>query len=273
MQTQALDEAGELVQHAVCEFLEKHVAADVPWRVRAVLSAESQRRVLQNGEIRFIRAVLDENNPRQNASQYDPAEAWLGKQRFEMQLNDISPETGMHRTMFVDVVISLPKAIVVTRHAVAKGKLIGPADVKLEYIDNVQMPSHVMKDRKVNGITTRRNSEPEIDPDVATRIEDVIGKAALRTLRSDTPVQFSQIEIPVMVKRSEIVTLFVRNGGITIKMMAKAKEDGKAGDVVTVESLTDKQTNLARVVDYGVVEVEMMRSEMVASARTARTAR
>ena len=42
---------------------------------------------------------------------------------------------------------------------------------------------------------------------------------------------------------------------------------------VTVESLTDKQTNLARVVDYGVVEVEMTRSEMVASTRTARTTR
>lgn len=259
------DESEELVRHAVLGFFEQNVAVGIPWRVDVKLSEEGKRRVMTYDGVNGIRSAFEENRASQNASRYDPAEAWLGRQRFELQLNAIAPETGMHRTMFVEVDVSLPKAIVVTRHAVAKGKVLGAADVKLRYLTDVQTPSNVTKERTVNGVTTRRNREPEIDPEVATRIEDVVGKAVLRTLRNDVPVLISQIETPFLVKKSDIVTLFVRNGGITIKMTARSKEDGKAGDLITVESLSDKQTSLARVVDYGVVEVEMMRSETTAA--------
>ena len=162
----------------------------------------------------------------------------------------------MHRTLFVEVNVSLPQAVVVTRHVVPKGKILSAADVRLSYLTDAQAPVNVTKSRTVNGVTTQRGREPEVDPDVATRIDEVIGLAATKALRNDTPVQFSQLEKPVLVRRSEAVTLYLRNGNITIKMTAKAKEDGRAGDVITVESLTDKmKTNLARVVDYGTVEV------------------
>ena len=255
----ATDEIEEVVRHAVLTFLEQNVTADIPWRVAVTLSEEGRRRITTGGGIGGISWTSDENRNR-NASQFDPAEAWLGRQRFELQLKRIASDTGMHGTMFVEVNISLPKAIVVTRYAIPRGKVISAADVKLQYLDNMQMPSNVTKSRTAGGVTLQRDGELEIDPDIATRIESVVGKATLRAMRNDMPVQLSQIELPVMVKKSDVVTLFVRNGGITIKMIAKAKEDGKEGDLITVESLTDKQTNLARVVDYGVVEIEMAHS-------------
>ena len=246
----------EAVRLAVITFLKQNVDADAPWRVDVVLSSEGQKRLAESGEIIGIRAVVDEKQSHQAASQYDPAEVWLGRQRFELQCNSIKQETGMHRTLFIDVSVSLPKAIVVTRHVVTKGKILSAADVRLSYITEDQTPVNVTKSRTVNGITTQRGREPEIDPDVATRIDEVIGLAATRALRNDTPMQFSQLEKPLLVKRSEAVTLFVRNGGITVKMTARAKEDGRSGDVITVET-DSKQTNLAKVVDYGTVEVEI----------------
>ena len=276
--------AEEAVRHAVVTFLKGKVADDVPWQVDVALSEADRRYVMiGNGtdnrnvghkgidNIGGIRWVFEKNRVPRTASQYDSAETWLGRQRFELQLKDINPETGMHRTMLVDVDISLPKAIVVTRHAIAKGKVISAADVKLHYITETQTPANVTKERTVNGVTTRRNAEPEIDVDIATRIDEVVGKAALRNLRSNMPVQLSLTDSPVMVQKSEIVTLFVRNGGITIKMMAKSKEDGKAGDIVTVESLSDKQTSLASVVDYGVVEIEMARPQTIGAAHVAQS--
>jgi flagella basal body P-ring formation protein FlgA len=169
----------------------------------------------------------------------------------------------MHRTFVVDVIVLLPKAVVVARNAVPKGKILSTADVRLSYIAGDQTPALVTRSRTVGGITTQRGREAEIDADVATRIDDVIGKAAAVNLRKDAPVQFSQLEKPLLVKRSEAVTLFVRNNGITIKMTTRAKEDGREGDLIAVETLSNRQdrqdkaqTLLARVVDYGTVEVE-----------------
>ncbi len=265
----AVSDEEEAVRHAVLTFLRENIDADAPWRIDTTMSPEGQRRLADAGGINGIRAIVDENRNRPNVSQYDPAEQWLGRQRFELQCRRVNPETGMHRTMTVEVNVSLPKAVVVTRHVIPKGKILSAADVKLSYLTEDQTPSRVTKSRTVNGITTQRGREPEIDPDTATRIDEVVGKAAIRALRNDTPVQFSQIEKPVLVKRSEAVTLFVRNGGITIKMTARAKEDGREGELITVESLTDKQTSLARVVDYGTVEVEMTRSEITGAAKLA----
>ena len=255
----------EAIRYAVLTFLKDNVDAKVPWRIDVALSVEGRKRLIEAGEIIGVRANMDENQNRQVASQYDPAEQWLGRQRFELQCKNIRPETGMHRTLFVEVNVSLPQAVVVTRHVVPKGKILSAADVRLSYLTDDPTPVNVTKSRTVNGITqhyyaggTERGREPEVDPDVATRIDEVIGLAATKALRNDTPVQFSQLEKPVLVKRSEAVTMYLRNGNITIKMTAKAKEDGRAGDVITVESLTDKmKTNLAKVVDYGTVEMEM----------------
>jgi len=249
--------AEDAVRHAVLTFLKDNVEQDVPWRVDVTLSQEGERQLVAAGEIIGIRAIIDANRNPQPASPFDPAEPWLGRQRFELQCNSIRPETGMHRTLHVEVNVSLPKAVVVTRHVIPKGKILNAADLRLSYVTG-ETPVNVTKPRTVNGVTLQRGREPEIDPDTATRIEDVIGKAAARTLRNDTPVQFSQLEKPLLVKRSEAVTLYVRNGGITIKMTARAKEDGRSGDLITVET-DSKQTNLAKVVDYGTVEVEMVR--------------
>ena len=253
----------EAVRHAVLTFLKDNVDASASWQVDVTISAEGQRRLAAAGAIIGIQAVLEENESRSISSQHDPAEQWLGRQRFLLQCNSINPETGMHRTLTVEVNVSLPQAVVVARHAIAKGKILSTADVKLSYIAEDQMPALVTKSRTVGGITTQRGREAEISPDVATRIDDVIGKVTTVALRKDAPVQFSQLEKPLLVKRSEAVTLFMQNGGITIKMTTRAKEDGREGDMIAVETLTDRQdkqgkpqTLLARVVDYGTVVVE-----------------
>ena len=249
----------EAVRHAVLTFLKDNVDAGAPWRVDVTVSAEGQRRLAAAGAIIGIQAINDSPQSREMT----PQEQWLGRQRFTLQCNSINPETGMHRTLTIEVNVSLPQAVVVARNAIAKGKILSSADVKLSYLTEDQMPALVTKSRTTNGITTQRGREAEISSDVATRIDEVIGKAATVAIQKGKPIQFSQLEKPLLVKRSDPVTLFVQNGGITITMITRAKEDGREGDMIAVETMTNRQdkqdkaqTLLARVVDYGTVVVE-----------------
>ena len=60
---------------------------------------------------------------------------------------------------------------------------------------------------------------------------------------------------PLLVRAGEVVTVFGRNGGILVRMPARARENGGEGDLVSVESLLDRQTFLARVSALHEVEV------------------
>jgi flagella basal body P-ring formation protein FlgA len=252
-----LTEEEETIRFAVLTFLQQNVSRDAPWQVHIALSPEKKIQIASGGGIIGIRAVTNDSKNSQSAFP-KTTEEWLGKQWFELQCRNANAGTGLHRTMFVGAHVSLPLQIVVMRHAVPKGKILTLADVKLDYIAEQKLPTYVTRDRTVNGVTAKRSGETTIDPDIAVRLDDVLGKAASRSLREGTPVALSQLEQPVLVKRSDVVTMYVRNNRIEIKMLGRAKQDGRSGEWIAVESLNDKQqTNLGKVIAQGTVEIDL----------------
>ena len=78
-------------------------------------------------------------------------------------------------------------------------------------------------------------------------IESAIGRIAKRTIRSEELLSEKNTTTPVLVLRRETVTVSTGSSGITIRMQAIAKQDGRLGDLITVETLDTGEVLQARV--------------------------
>lgn len=153
---------------------------------------------------------------------------WSGRQTFEFEL----PTADGSARLRIAADIALPPQVVVTVRTVSKGEIVRASDVELE----------------------------RLQPGVATAnflqsIDDVVGKEAAKNLAAGQPLDGNLVHSPLMVHTGEVVTVFGRNAGIVVRMPARARENGSEGDLVTVESLLDRQTFLARVCGLHEVEV------------------
>ena len=155
-------------------------------------------------------------------------EPWIGQQSFEFHL----PTTDGSARLVVTAQVSLPPAVVVATHLLPKGTIVRASDVQLKRLKPGVAPGELFQ-----------------------TIEDVVGKEAVRNIPVGQPLDANYVHPPLLVRIGEVVTVFGRNGGILVRMPARARENGGEGDLVTVESLTDRQTFLARVSALHEVEV------------------
>ena len=75
------------------------------------------------------------------------------------------------------------------------------------------------------------------------------------SIKSDFILTQNDIEILSLVKRDEVVTATVSDGGVTITFNAVAVEDGKEGDVIAVRK-SDGKKLMAKVVGIKRVEIQ-----------------
>ena len=74
---------------------------------------------------------------------------------------------------------------------------------------------------------------------------NVIGKEATQAIAAGKPLTQNAIRPQVLVRRGEVVTVWARASGIRIRTMARARDDGGDGELVAVETLTDRGTFFA----------------------------
>ena len=84
---------------------------------------------------------------------------------------------------------------------------------------------------------------------------DVVGKETTRAIAAGKPLTQDAVRPQVLVRRGEVVSVYARAAGIRIRTMARARDDGGDGELVAVETLTDRSTFFARV--SGIREVEV----------------
>lgn len=155
-------------------------------------------------------------------------EPWEGSQRFEIT---VTSHAGPAR-MVVEAEISPSPMVVVTVVALPKGSLIRAGDVRLE-----------------------RAAQPENAADALRSLENAVDKETTQAIPAGVILQSQCVRPPVLVHRSEVVTVYSRSSGIRIRTTARAKEDGGVGELIAVESLTERKVFHARVT--GVQEVEV----------------
>jgi flagella basal body P-ring formation protein FlgA len=106
------------------------------------------------------------------------------------------------------------------------------------------------EDVELQSVNTREGTS-----DYCTSVEEVIGRQTTRALAAGAPVPRDAIRQPLLVRRGEVVTVHARGPGVHVRITARAREDGSLGELVSVESLHDRKTFLARVCDSREVEV------------------
>ncbi len=124
--------------------------------------------------------------------------------------------------------------VVVSTAAISKGACITPSDVRLE-------PA----------------ASPEIDATGFHRLEDVLGKEAVRAIPAGVVIEPGLLRVPVLVRRGEVIDVYARGLAVRIRTTARAQEDGGLGDTITVESLGNRVRFSVRVTGPREAEVEV----------------
>lgn len=87
------------------------------------------------------------------------------------------------------------------------------------------------------------------------RIEDAVGLIAKRTLMAYKPVSASQLQIPILVKRDQPVTIISHFGEISAQTVGVALENGHKGDEIKVRNNNSQRIVTASVEGMGLVKV------------------
>ena len=88
-----------------------------------------------------------------------------------------------------------------------------------------------------------------------TRIDQVAGQRAKRTIAPQQPIMLRDLEPALLVNRGDRVTLEANRAGVQIRVAALALEDGRKGDQIRVQNLESKREVYAEVIDQGRVEI------------------
>lgn len=129
-------------------------------------------------------------------------------------------------------------AVVVATRALPRGTILTAGDVRLAAAQ-----------------------EPVAGQEPLALVDDAIGHEVTRALGAGQAIAAGDVRAPLLVRRGEPVTVWARAAGLRVRTVAVAREEGGAGDLVTVESRQTRQTFFARVVGPQEVEVYARRGD------------
>jgi flagella basal body P-ring formation protein FlgA len=153
-----------------------------------------------------------------------------GRRRFDVQL--VSDGTVL-ATVPVTARTDARAPVVVTTQPVARGAVLGPADVAVEERDAHDVPS-----------------------DALTAPEQAIGMAAKVALAASAPLPRTALAAPVVVKKGDLVTLVIDTPAMRLTAAGEALEPGAAGSSIKVVNRASKQEVAGKVIEHGLVLVE-----------------
>ncbi|HBS28366.1 MAG TPA: flagella basal body P-ring formation protein FlgA [Phycisphaerales bacterium] len=89
------------------------------------------------------------------------------------------------------------------------------------------------------------------------RIEDAVGAVARRPLRTGEVLRAGDVEPAIAVRRGEITTVHCLRGGVALQTRARARADGRIGDVVEFKIDASGRSFVARVDGKGVAVADL----------------
>jgi flagella basal body P-ring formation protein FlgA len=149
------------------------------------------------------------------------ASPWVGEQHCMVSVVSAEGST----TFPLDVRVSVPSMVVAAVHALPRGAIIHEADLTLVHGDLQNDGENV----------------------VFHSFEEAVGKQATKMIAEGKVLTPDAVQSPLMVRKNDVVTVYAKTAGIRIHITARAKDDGSLGDLVTVESMSDRKSFTARV--------------------------
>jgi len=87
------------------------------------------------------------------------------------------------------------------------------------------------------------------------RLEDVVGKSLARQSREGMMLKASDVSTPLMISKNDAVTIYFRQGPMTLTVKGQAVTGAAAGGLVQVINLMSKRVISATAISAGAVEV------------------
>jgi flagella basal body P-ring formation protein FlgA len=116
--------------------------------------------------------------------------------------------------------------------------------VQIPVLNKVLRRGDSIKQSMISMINIREN---HITQDMVLRRDELIGMTPRKILRANEPVQLSQLDKPIMVKRGDLVTMQLKRGPIALTALAKAMESGTKGDMIRLVNMDSKRTLEAQI--------------------------
>lgn len=154
------------------------------------------------------------------------AAPWIGEQQFSVG----SENDGLR--VPVAVTVTPPPSFIVAANPLGPGEIIQASDVRLQPGRPGTGKVHTFQD-----------------------IAAVVGKETTRMIAPGQLLDDQSLRRPVLVRRGEIVTVHSGAAGVHVRTTARAKQQGAAGDVISVETVNERTAYLTRV--RGPQEVEV----------------
>ncbi|MBE0578392.1 flagellar basal body P-ring formation chaperone FlgA [Devosia sp.] len=87
------------------------------------------------------------------------------------------------------------------------------------------------------------------------RLEDVVGKSLVRQSREGMMLKATDVSVPLLISKNDAVTIYFRNGPMTLTVKGQAVTGAAAGGLVQVINLMSKRVISATAISAGAVEV------------------
>jgi flagella basal body P-ring formation protein FlgA len=150
-------------------------------------------------------------------------------QEYEVNFND--RDGRPQRITVLAQVRPLPK-VVVARRPVEKGAVLEADDLEAVYPE----------------ANKTRSGDFE-------KLETLIGLETTRSLRAGEPLVKDDLRSVPLIRSGDVVTVYSRRGGITVRTEARARGTGAAGEIVSLVSLDGRGKYQGRVTGYHAAEI------------------
>lgn len=212
--------AVELTRETVEDSLRAYIEREMPWSPEEAfidLQAPSFNIDLPVGEVTFRWRPA-------------PRYQYLGTGSFRGEvLVDGEPQ----RTVVARANIEAYGDVVVALNDIPRGKVVTPNDVDIEERAMSALPRGAVRS-----------------------IDEVLGQVARSTIFPGQVLTGRRVEARKLFLRGQLVPVEAKAGGLTVRTVAKAREDGVAGDVVRCQNADSEREFWGTVREDGVVVVE-----------------
>jgi flagella basal body P-ring formation protein FlgA len=196
------NEARNYVEQAVLEHLKRNSERKAEWQVAATVSTAD------------LAKVLAAKSALQCSGGVSP---WVGQQNMVVAFRT---ERGPVRVRFV-VDVNASQPVVVATRPISPGQIITAADVAVEQVS--EAPKETLR-RKV-----------------LVSLDSLLGMEATRQIHEGDAVYSDDFRAQLLVKKGDEIMVFARGGGIQVRTVARARQDGAKGELIGVESLEAKE--------------------------------
>jgi flagellar basal body P-ring formation protein FlgA len=204
--------------------------------VRQLVEDELRRRLGADASGLVLRAVELPSPIRVPTGAWDahlvlpPGAQLLGRTRVQL---DVAVDGLPSRTAWLTLDVGRLADVVVATRPIAAGEVVGADALGLDRQDLSALPR-----------------------DVVTDLAAVVGRTARTALVAYTPLRAAHVAASAAIKRGDTVQLVAERGPLRITALGEAKQDGAAGDRVSVVNRASGKVVMGRVLAANMVAVE-----------------